>query len=372
MDDGMQQGYLIIADISGYTAYLTGTELAHAQNILSRLIQTILDAYRPPIELVELEGDAVYVYLPGADAGDQAVLGAIERAYFAFARQRDSMGHLAACVCAACRNLPMLDLKFVVHFGEFAVQRLAGRSKPIGPDVILVHRLLKNHVADVMGLRAYVFFTDAALARLGLDAAALDLRHHREEYEHLGEVGGAVLDLAARWEQERALRRLRLDPAAARSEHAVDVPAPPEVVWAYLTRPAFRARWEPGLAGAAAGDTAEHAPDEHTHGAGGSTLLDWQPFEYYTLSRALDAPLAPRVTLTTELTPTPGGTRVAWYCAPAAGLRAALGFTLGRGKLQASQRAGGERLASVLAAEWPPPAAESAPEGAATPQLEDR
>ncbi len=355
MADGMQHGYLIIADISGYTAYLTGTELTHAQDILSKLIQAILDAYQPPIELVELEGDAVYVYLPGADAGGPAVLGAIEGAYFAFARQRDSIAHLAACVCAACRNVPMLDLKLVVHFGEFAVQRLAGRVKPIGPDVILVHRLLKNRIAETMRLHAYVFFTDAALGRLGLDGAALGLRYHREEYEHLGEVNGAVLDLAARWEQERALRRLRLDAAAARCQHAVEVPAPPAVVWAYLTRPIFRARWEPGVS-AAAEDVDPPAPHEHGDGAQASTLLDWRPFEYYTVSRALDTPLAPRVNLTTELTPMPGGTRVAWYCAPDAGLRAALGFSLGRGKLLASQRLGGERLTSILAAEWAAPA----------------
>jgi hypothetical protein len=97
-------------------------------------------------------------------------------------------------------------------------------------------------------------------------------------------------------------------------------------------------------------------------------VLDWRPFEYYTVSRALDGLLAPRVTLTTELTPTAGGTRVAWYCAPDPGMRASLGFTLGQGKLHARQRAGGERLCGVLAAEWTPPDAASAPEDTAAPR----
>lgn len=132
------------------------------------------------------------------------MLDVIEGAYFAFARQRDSITQMAPCVCAACRNVPLLDLKFVVHLGGFAVQHLAGRGKPIGPDVILVHRLLKNHIAEVMGLHAYVFFTDAALTRLARDPAALGMRRHGEEYEHLGEVGGAVLDLVVRREQARA------------------------------------------------------------------------------------------------------------------------------------------------------------------------
>jgi hypothetical protein len=121
------------------------------------------------------------------------------------------------------------------------------------------------------------------------------------------------------------------------------------------------------MAGAAAEDAVEHAPDAHGEGAAAATLLDWRPFEYYTVRRALGGPFAPRVTLTTELTPTPRGTRVAWYGAPAEGLRASLGFALGRGKLEAHQRAGGERLCSVLATEWTAGVAASAPEASAPP-----
>jgi Protein of unknown function (DUF2652)/Polyketide cyclase / dehydrase and lipid transport len=360
MAEGTQQGYFIIADISGYTAYLTGTELAHAQDILTKLIQAIIDAYKPPIELVELEGDAVYVYLPGADARGPFVLGAIDGAYFAFARQRDSMTAIEPCVCAACANLPMLDLKFVVHFGEFGLQRLAGRAKPVGPDVIMAHRLLKNHIAEVMGLRAYVLFTDAALAQLRLDAEAQGMRRHSEEYEHLGTVSGAVLNLVTRWEEERALRRVRVEPAEARCEHVVEVPAPPEVVWAYLTRPVLRARWEPGQAGAAAATAGEHTYQDHGHQDPGRTVLDWRPYDYYTVRRALGGPLAPPVTQTVQVAPTDSGTRVCWYTCPDEGMKASLGFTLARGKLLASQRTGGERLREVLAAEWSPTAAESA------------
>jgi uncharacterized protein YndB with AHSA1/START domain len=356
-----QRGYLIIADISGYTAYLTGTELEHAQDILSKLIQTILDACRPPMELVELEGDAVYVYLPGTAAGGQTVLEALESGYFAFAARRDAMVRATACTCQACRAVPTLDLKFVVHFGEFVLQRLAGRVKPIGPDVILVHRLLKNHIAEEMGLHAYIFFTDAALAHLGLDAAALGLRRHVEAYEHLGEVGGAVEDLAARWQAEQATRRVRLDAGTARCRHAVDLPAPPAVVWEYLTAPAQRPRWEPGLRGLAAevGTAARlgigtEVRCDHGDAISAETILDWRPFDYFTISRALDAPLKPSVVVTTELAPMADGTRVTWYTTPGAGWRAAVGLLLCRGQLLTSQREGGERLRRLLAEEWQP------------------
>ncbi len=364
-DDGARQGYLIIADISGYTAYLTGTELEHAQDILTRLIQTIIDCCRAPIELVELEGDAVYVYLPASAAARLNLVQALESTYFAFASRRDNMARLGGCQCRACSAVPTLDLKFVVHLGEFRVQRLAGQAKPIGPDVILVHRLLKNHIAEAMGLHAYVFFTDAALAGLDLDAAALGLRRHTEAYEHLGTVSGAVEDLAARWRAEQAARRVRLDAATARRQCSVELPAPPSVVWEYLTQPTNRARWEPGLQGVAAEGgsarlgTGSEARCDHGDGRSGQTILDWRPFDYFTVASVLDGPLCPPAVLTVALEAVPAGTRLTWYSAPGPGWRAAIGFTLAGGGLEASQREGGERLRRLLAAEWQPPAEES-------------
>lgn len=356
MADGMQRGYLIIADISGYTAYLTGTALEHAHDVLSGLIQTILDECHSPLELVELEGDAVYLHLPADSPTRQTVVEAIENIYFAFCARRDAIARGNACPCEACRGVPALDLKFVVHYGEFVLQRLAGRAKPLGPDVILVHRLLKNHIAERFGLHAYLFVTDAALVRLGLDAAALGLQPHAEEYEHLGEVRGAVLDLAARWQAERDRRHVRVEPAAARVQHTVEVPAPAPVVWEYLTAAEQRPRWQPWLPGSAAADAA-HA---HDGSVAGETIQDWRPVSYFTTSAALDGPLHPGVLTTTELTPIADGTRVSWYVAPAAGWRAGLGLMLGRGRLLARQRADGERLKQLLTAEQPATPADAA------------
>ena len=45
-DQTMQHGYLVLADISGYTAYLAGVELDHAHEILSDLLETIVEVYR--------------------------------------------------------------------------------------------------------------------------------------------------------------------------------------------------------------------------------------------------------------------------------------------------------------------------------------
>jgi hypothetical protein len=55
-----QDGYFVIADISGYTAFLTGTELEHAQGIIAELLTVMINALTPPLTLVRPEGDAVF------------------------------------------------------------------------------------------------------------------------------------------------------------------------------------------------------------------------------------------------------------------------------------------------------------------------
>jgi len=45
----IQKGYLFISDISGYTQFLTQSELDHAKEILDALFDSILHHLNPPI-----------------------------------------------------------------------------------------------------------------------------------------------------------------------------------------------------------------------------------------------------------------------------------------------------------------------------------
>ena len=47
-------GHLIIADISGYTHYLTSSELEHAQDVLTALMELLIDRTLPPLRVAEL------------------------------------------------------------------------------------------------------------------------------------------------------------------------------------------------------------------------------------------------------------------------------------------------------------------------------
>ena len=50
----MQHGYLMLADISGYTSYLAGVELDHAHEILSDLLETIVGSLKPLLTILTL------------------------------------------------------------------------------------------------------------------------------------------------------------------------------------------------------------------------------------------------------------------------------------------------------------------------------
>ena len=55
----------LIADISGYTSYLAGVELEHAQDIIADLMDTVVRCLRPPFKLAKFEGDAAFLYAVG-------------------------------------------------------------------------------------------------------------------------------------------------------------------------------------------------------------------------------------------------------------------------------------------------------------------
>jgi hypothetical protein len=49
----------LIADLSGYTGYLAGVELDHAQDIIADILDNIVRGLRPPFRLAKFEGDAL-------------------------------------------------------------------------------------------------------------------------------------------------------------------------------------------------------------------------------------------------------------------------------------------------------------------------
>jgi hypothetical protein len=205
----LDSGFLLLADISGYTSFLEKVAAAHpemtrpggevppAYSVMSSLLDVVVESIAPTFLLAEIEGDAVFAYaLRDRLAGEAAQLQQIVRsAYGAFRGRIGEAMVLHKHDCEACFILPSLELKFVVHHGPFVTHRIAGRKRLLSPAVNLAHRLLKNSITDQTGHRAYLYVTDAAIEQLGLlPEAGVP---HEEHYADVGEVRGIVIGLAA-------------------------------------------------------------------------------------------------------------------------------------------------------------------------------
>jgi len=315
---------LVIADIAGYSGYLAGVELDHAQDILADLVGAVVSALRPNFRLAKLEGDAAFTFATVETIDGSMLLDTIERCYFGFRRRRRDVRQATSCACNACARIPDLDLKFVVHHGAAILQKVAGRQELLGSDVIVAHRLLKNEVVEKRGIDAYALISQACIDASDIEPAALGMREHTETYDRIGDVPAWVHDLERRWQEEESRRRVFVTPEEAILTVSVPVRVPPQVAWEFLTQPGQRMTWQPwvtsvAIEGAAGGRRGVGSSNHCMHGKDAvvEEILDWRPYDYVTDRTILDTPGGPtRVLHTIELEPVPDGTVVHYRFAP--------------------------------------------------------
>jgi uncharacterized protein YndB with AHSA1/START domain len=318
MPSTVQPTCLLIADISGYTGYLTDVELDHAQDILADLIGGVVSALRPAFRLAKLEGDAAFTYLTADAVDGSMLLDTIERCYFGFRRRRRDVRQATSCGCNACVRIPDLDLKFVVHHGLALVQQVAGRRELLGTDVIVVHRLLKNDVVERLRLPAYALFTQACLDAAAIRPGELGMLPITETYERIGSVPCWAHDLERRWQEEEGRARTFVRPEDALIDIEIRARVPPQVAWEYLTTPGRRMAWQPWVTSVTEEGTrgGRRGPGSSNHCMHGQDavveeILDWRPYDYVTDRTIVATPGGPlRLLHTLEFEPTSEGTLI--------------------------------------------------------------
>jgi len=309
-----QHGYLVIADISGYTSFVARTELEHSHEILSDLLELLVEKFQPLMTISKLEGDAVFAYASeGVFSRGETLIEFIESTYVAFRDKQVSMKRATTCTCNACRNIPSLDLKFFAHHGDFIVQHVGNIRELVGSDVNLIHRLTKNHIAESTGWRAYMMLTEKCLEHLEM---SLDDTHvQMEEYEHLGEIKTYNLDLHKRYQEITDTRRILIDEKDADLVVHIDFPTPPAVTWEWLQDPLKRNIWSSGVhwykGDRPRGRAGKGASNHCAHGKSLNTevTLDWRPFEYSTTDSFENGKKVFSETFSLEPLPD-GGTRI--------------------------------------------------------------
>ena len=168
----MQEMFLVIADISGYTKFMltSRTELVHSQGIISDLLHAVIAQFEMPLTISKFEGDAIFIYAEKNDKHDwQAVKNMLGSKLFAFIESFDrklkELAEVNICPCKACLGMNKLKLKVVAHYGQVLKYEISGHAELSGVDVIIVHRLLKNNLP----VNKYILLSESARQQLAID-----------------------------------------------------------------------------------------------------------------------------------------------------------------------------------------------------------
>ena len=197
-------GYLLIADISGYTDFVRLHALrkqsvvskfaadfyeSHAEIIVSELLEAVIEAVEPSMNLNKLEGDAAFFYSDDEPDINQAdkILTVMQAAQIAFQKKAQELLFVEACGCEPCTQAKNLRLKIVVHRGEYIHKKIRNFDELAGEAVIFVHRMLKNNVKS-----DEYWLVSKEVSRL---IPALDALGFCEITENLDNFGQTKLDL---------------------------------------------------------------------------------------------------------------------------------------------------------------------------------
>jgi len=211
---------ILIPDISGYTEFLTKTELVHSSHIINELLEAILAPNDGEFELSEVEGDALLLYRKGKPLEAVALVRLCLSMFESFHKQVKLIERDSVCQCGACKTASNLSLKFVAHQGVVQEIKVRQFTKCSGVDMIVAHRLLKNRITS----NEYILATPSCLdcSTLQDSAGALAWERSSDEYPALGTIHYQYAPLA---EVRRTIADPppRISPVVELGEHSVGV-----------------------------------------------------------------------------------------------------------------------------------------------------
>lgn len=177
-----KSGFLLIADISGYTPFIKnhsmrkkpiiGKKIAdfwdsHAHKLINTLLEEVIQNFEPVMQFNKLEGDAALFFLE--EISDKNQMQDIYKK-MVITRERfnskvNSLQFVQSCPCDPCQQSKNLKLKMFLHKGFFNQTEIRNNQELSGEALIFIHRLLKNKVKS----SEYFLFSGAVLEQLDKD-----------------------------------------------------------------------------------------------------------------------------------------------------------------------------------------------------------
>ncbi len=187
--------FLFIPDISGFSRFVNQTEVNHSRHILSELLELIITEDQLGLEVLEVEGDAIFFNKAGKIPSLYELYEQCRKTFLAFHNYLQEYEVSRICHCGACSTAYNLSLKFIAHAGPVQPISIKNHKKLHGNDVIVSHRLLKNHIPS----DEYFLLTDVLYEEMAKDEAQPNnipaAEKGEENYEHFGAVAFRYYDL---------------------------------------------------------------------------------------------------------------------------------------------------------------------------------
>ena len=236
---------ILIPDISGYTEFLTQTEIKHSSHIINELLEGIIASNRLGFHLSEVEGDAILFYKKGAAIPRAELVEQCVEMYCRFHQQLMVIERDSICRCGACRTSSSLTLKFVAHFGEIQEIKVSNFLKATGADMIVAHRLLKNSIEK----HEYLLLSNS-LTQMNGNGSLLWMSG-QEEYASIGKVNFeyAYMDTFRRnlTIPPPSVKEAPPEPLVTAKTISIDIDAPATEVYQNLIDTDKRSIWVKGM-----------------------------------------------------------------------------------------------------------------------------
>jgi hypothetical protein len=253
---------IYIPDISGFTQFVTQTEINH---IISELIEIIINANELNLQVSEIEGDAVLYYKFGELPSLKAIIDQSKKMFLEFHRFLKIVERDNVCQCGACQSASNLSLKFITHIGEIKEVAIKNFKKLMGSDVILAHFLLKTNVGFPEYLLLTSSYLETQLQRDGLEDW-IKFHSHKETYENFGDVNLEIIPFSELQNQVSIIPEN--NPSTLnrknKSDAEIEIDAPILKVHQALIDNDLKLKWVPGLRKIKLNSPVNHINSSHT------------------------------------------------------------------------------------------------------------
>jgi len=196
------KGFIVILDISGYTRFVRSHNMkkvpfygdrllrmseAHAEQVVTDLLETLVGKIGSGLRVEKLEGDAILMSAiseedtKGAKALE--ISRQLEEIFPCFHARIHKLVFCRTCLCDCCAQMGQLRVKAIAHHGSFLIKTVLGLRELAGQELIRAHRLLKNQV----NTDEYLLLTDE-FVNLGRVRDELEMTSHTEVDPELGDT----------------------------------------------------------------------------------------------------------------------------------------------------------------------------------------